>query len=148
MKIEKLNYNKLINWGYSESKNNKENEILKIQKHRKSKRTMKLSFSVATCIFASTKKWHIFKNDLKRKKITKNMSKRWEHYKTNFFFFYFSSLNIFIGGKLYEFARRKPGWRFTAGLEYPSPGDQKLEFWEFFFNSFWVKLSRGRLRHY
>ena len=37
--------------------------------------------------------------------------------------------------KLYELSRRKPGWRFTAGLE-------------FFFNLVWFKLSRARLIHY
>ena len=59
-----------------------------------------------------------------------------------------SFLNICICRKLYESSRRKPGWRFTAGFEYRIPGDRKLDFRELFFNSFWFKMSRGRLWHH
>ena len=49
---------------------------------------------------------------------------------------------------LYEPSRQWLDWQFTGGPKYRLPGDQKLDFWEFFFNSFWFKLSRGRLVRY
>ena len=49
---------------------------------------------------------------------------------------------------LYEPFCQWLGWQFTGGSKCRLPGDEKLEVWEFFFNSFWFKLSRGRLIHY
>ena len=43
--------------------------------------------------------------------------------------------------ELYEFSRRKPGWRFTAGLEYRLPGHRTIDFWNFIDHSFCLRIS-------